>query len=206
MTDAARPDAHLYLVDGTSQLFRAYFAIRGLTGPNGAPTNAVFGFTSMLRKLLKDERPPYLGVAFGFGIPMAYAAAQNLVPDVAWWMLLANVFWAIAYDTEYAMVDKDDDLKIGIKSSAIFFGRFDVIAVMACYAAMLCLLVYIGQFMGYKPYYYIGLLAALVLVCRQYVLIKARNKISCFNAFLHNNWIGFAVFAGIAANYFLSVN
>ena len=148
----------------------------------------------------------YLGVAFGFGIPMAFAAVNDYIPPLAWVLLLTNVFWAIAYDTEYAMVDRDDDLKIGIKSSAIFFGRFDVTAVMACYAAMLCLLVYIGQFMGYKPYYYIGLLAALVLVCRQYVLIKARNKTSCFNAFLHNNWIGFAVFAGIAANYFLSVN
>ncbi len=145
----------------------------------------------------------YLGVAFGFGIPMAFAAVNDYIPPLAWVLLVANVFWAIAYDTEYAMVDRDDDLKIGIKSSAIFFGKYDVIAVMACYAAMLGLLVYVGQFMGYGKYYYIGLGTALVLACRQYVLIKDRNRPDCFKAFLHNNWIGLVIFIGLAIEYYI---
>ncbi|MGB7816057.1 MAG: 4-hydroxybenzoate octaprenyltransferase [Methylotenera sp.] len=144
----------------------------------------------------------YLGVAFGFGIPMAFAAVNDYIPPLAWVLLAANVFWAIAYDTEYAMVDRDDDLKIGIKSSAIFFGKYDVNAVMACYAVMLGLLAYVGQFMGYGKYYYIGLGAALLLACRQYVLIKDRNRADCFKAFLHNNWIGFVLFIGLAAEYY----
>ena len=145
----------------------------------------------------------YLGVAFGFGIPMAFAAVNDYIPPLAWVLLVANVFWAIAYDTEYAMVDRDDDLKIGIKSSAIFFGKYDVIAVMACYAAMLGLLVYVGQFMGDGKYYYIGLGAALILACRQYILIKDRNKTNCFKAFLHNNWIGLVIFIGLAIEYYI---
>ena len=145
----------------------------------------------------------YLGVAFGFGIPMAFAAVNDYIPQLAWVLLAANVFWAIAYDTEYAMVDWDDDLKIGIKSSAIFFGKYDVIAVMLCYGAMLGLLVYVGQFMGYGKYYYIGLGAALALVCRQYVLIKNRNRVDCFKAFLHNNWIGLVIFIGLAIEYYI---
>lgn len=145
----------------------------------------------------------YLGVAFGFGIPMAFAAVNDYIPPLAWVLLVANVFWAIAYDTEYAMVDRDDDLKIGIKSSAIFFGKYDVIAVMACYAAMLGLLVYVGQFMGYGKYYYIGLGAALILACRQYILIKDRNKTNCFKAFLHNNWIGLVIFISLAIEYYI---
>ena len=144
----------------------------------------------------------YLGVAFGFGIPMAFAAVNDYIPPLAWILLAANVFWAIAYDTEYAMVDRDDDLKIGIKSSAIFFGQYDVMAVMACYAILLGLLAYVGNFMGYGKLYFIGLAAALLLVCRQYTLIKNRDKPSCFKAFLHNNWIGLAIFIGLAAHYY----
>lgn len=144
----------------------------------------------------------YLGVAFGFGVPMAFAAVNDYIPPLAWILLGANVFWAIAYDTEYAMVDRDDDLKIGIKSSAIFFGKYDVIAVMASYGAMLGLLVYIGQLMGYGQYYYFGLIAALVLVLWQYKLIQKRFKANCFKAFLHNNWIGLAIFAGLALEYY----
>lgn len=144
----------------------------------------------------------YLGVAFGFGIPMAFAAVNDYIPPLAWVLLTANVFWAMAYDTQYAMVDRDDDVKIGIRSSAIFFGKYDVIAVMICYAMMLGLLVYIGQFMGFNKLYYIGLAAALLLVCRQYVLIKNRDKDNCFKAFLQNNWIGLAIFIGLAAQYY----
>ena len=146
----------------------------------------------------------YLGVAFGFGIPMAFAAVKDTIPPLAWVLLTANVFWAIAYDTEYAMVDRDDDLKIGIKSSAIFFGQYDVIAVMTCYALMLGLLVYVGKFMGFGNYYYIGLAAALMLVLWQYQLIKTRVKADCFNAFLANNWIGFALFMGLVVQYLVA--
>ncbi len=144
----------------------------------------------------------YLGVAFGFGVPMAFAAVNDYIPPLAWILLAANVFWAIAYDTEYAMVDRDDDVKIGIKSSAIFFGKYDVIAVMVCHAIMLVILAYIGKFMGFGMYYFIGLAAALLLVCRQYVLIEKRLKTDCFKAFLHNNWIGLAIFLGLAADYY----
>ena len=143
----------------------------------------------------------YLGVAFGFGIPMAFAAVNDYIPPLAWVLVVANVFWAIAYDTEYAMVDRDDDVKIGIKSSAIFFGQYDVIAIMVCYAIMLGLLAYVGQFMGFNRFYFIGLAAALLLACRQYVLISKRDKTQCFKAFLHNNWIGLAIFIGLAAQY-----
>ena len=146
----------------------------------------------------------YLGIAFGFGIPMAFAAVNDYIPPVAWALLLANVFWAIAYDTEYAMVDRDDDLKIGIKSSALFFGKYDVLAVMLCYAAMLGLLAYIGQYLlGFGIYYYLSLAIAFALVTRQYIAIKKRVKADCFKAFLQNNSIGLAIFAGILAQYYL---
>ncbi len=145
----------------------------------------------------------YLGVAFGFGIPMAFAAVNDYIPPLAWILLTANVFWAMAYDTQYAMVDRDDDMEIGIKSSAIFFGKYDVIAVMICYAIMLGLLAYVGKFMGFGKYYFIGLVTALLLVCRQYILIKSRDKSHCFKAFLHNNWIGLVLFVGLAAEYYL---
>jgi len=144
----------------------------------------------------------YLGLAFGFGIPMAFAAVNDYIPPLAWVLLAANVFWSVAYDTEYAMVDRDDDLKIGIKSSAIFFGKYDVVAVMICYALMLSLLAYVGKFMGFGRFYFIGLGAAIILVCRQYVLIKLRDNSSCFKAFLHNNWIGLVIFLGLAAEYY----
>ena len=144
----------------------------------------------------------YLGLAFGFGIPMAFSAINDYIPSLAWWLLAANVFWAIAYDTEYAMVDRDDDIKIGIKSSAVFFGKHDVLAIMLCYTAMLSILAYVGKFMGFGVYYFIGLAAALVLIAGQYGLIKKRVKTDCFNAFLQNNWIGAVIFLGLAAQYY----
>ena len=143
----------------------------------------------------------YLGVAFGFGIPMAFAAQSNNLPDIAWWLLLANVFWAIAYDTEYAMVDRDDDIRIGIKTAAITFGRFDVAAVMLCYASMLALLAMIGMRLQFGLYYYLGLGAAGLISLYHYSLIRGRRREDCFKAFLHNNWVGGVIFAGIAANY-----
>ena len=145
----------------------------------------------------------YLGVAFGFGIPMAFAAVNDFIPSLAWILLAVNVFWAIAYDTEYAMVDRDDDIKIGIKSSALFFGKYDVLAVMMSYIAMLSLMIYVGQLKAYGTFYYLGLAAALMLIVWQYQLIKKRVKAECFNAFLANNWIGFALFIGLAIQYLL---
>lgn len=145
----------------------------------------------------------YLGVAFGFGIPMAYAAQTESVPGVAWALLAANVFWAIAYDTEYAMVDREDDLKIGIRTSAITFGRFDVAAVMICYAAMLAILVGVGMHLGLSWPYYAGLATAAGLMLYHYSLIRGRDRMACFKAFKHNTWVGAAVFAGIVAHYLL---
>lgn len=143
----------------------------------------------------------YLGIAFGFGIPMAFAAINNHVPAVAWVLLLANVFWAIAYDTEYAMVDRDDDLKIGIKSSAITFGRYDVAAVMLCYLATLLLLAIAGYYLSMHVFYYLGLLLAACVAIYHYFLIRGRDRKNCFKAFLGNNWFGFFVFAGMLVDY-----
>ncbi|MDX9951122.1 MAG: 4-hydroxybenzoate octaprenyltransferase [Methylophilaceae bacterium] len=143
----------------------------------------------------------YLGIAFGFGIPMAFAALTDALPPVAWLMLLANIFWALAYDTEYAMVDRDDDLKIGIRSSAIFFGRHDVAAIMVCYAAMLLLLALVGWLQQLHWPYYLGLVLAAALALYHYRLIRKRERASCFKAFLHNNWLGAAIFVGLLADY-----
>lgn len=145
----------------------------------------------------------YLGIAFGFGIPMAFAAQLGSVPPLAWLLLLANVFWAIAYDTEYAMVDRDDDVRLGIHSSALLFGRFDVVAVMACYGITLALLVWAGQMAGLGWVYHAGLAVASGVALYHYTLIKDRIREKCFTAFLHNNWFGAAVFAGIATDYLL---
>jgi 4-hydroxybenzoate polyprenyltransferase len=145
----------------------------------------------------------YLGIAFGFGIPMAFAAVQNEVPAVAWWLLIANVFWAVAYDTEYAMVDRDDDLKIGIKTSAITFGRFDVAAVMLCYGAALAIDLVCGWVLGLRWWFVGGMVVAAAMALYHYTLIRDRDRMRCFAAFRHNNWLGAAVFIGVALDYAL---
>lgn len=147
----------------------------------------------------------YLGIAFGFGIPMAFAAQTASVPALAWWLLLANVCWTIAYDTEYAMVDRADDLKIGIRTSAITFGRFDVLAVIACYAGFLGLMGWIGISHECGAIYFAALVAALLLVVDQYRRIRRREPAACFTAFLANNRIGAIVFAGVVADYALRI-
>ncbi|PJA58084.1 MAG: 4-hydroxybenzoate octaprenyltransferase, partial [Rhodocyclales bacterium CG_4_9_14_3_um_filter_68_10] len=129
----------------------------------------------------------YLGVAFGFGIPMAFAAQQGTLPPLAWTLLAANMFWAIAYDTEYAMVDREDDLKIGLRSSAITFGRFDVAAVACCYCAFLTILAAVGWQLGRGGFYYAGLALAAGLAAWHVGLIRTRERMRCFRAFLHNN-------------------
>ena len=143
----------------------------------------------------------YLGIAFGFGIPMAFAAIQDTVPAAAWVLLIGNVFWAVAYDTEYAMVDRDDDLKIGIKTSAITFGRYDVAAIMVCYAVHLLLLLWVGLQMGMGVWFLAGLVVAAGIAVYHYTLIRGRERDACFYAFRHNNWLGAAVFGGIALDY-----
>ena len=143
----------------------------------------------------------YLGIAFGFGIPMSYAALWGEVPLEAWLLLAANVFWAIAYDTEYAMVDREDDLKIGIKTSAITFGRHDITAITICYAAALGLLAWVGWSRTIAWPYYLGLVGAAAIALYHLRLIRSREPRQCFRAFLHNIWFGAAVFAGVVASY-----
>ncbi|RPH66702.1 MAG: 4-hydroxybenzoate octaprenyltransferase [Burkholderiales bacterium] len=145
----------------------------------------------------------YLGVAFGFGIPMAFAAVRHELPAAACAMLAANVFWALAYDTEYAMVDREDDLKIGIRTAAITFGRYDVAAVMICYAITLALLGLAGRIEGLGPFYFAGLAAAAAIAGYHYLLIRDRSRDGCFSAFNHNNWFGAAVFGGVVAHYWI---
>lgn len=146
----------------------------------------------------------YLGVAFGFGIPMAFAAHHGTIPPLAWALLAANIFWAVAYDTEYAMVDRDDDIKIGIRSSALFFGRYDIAAVMACYVVMLGILTWVGMEVRLHWPYYAGLAMAGAIALYHYTLIKERERGACFKAFLHNNWLGAVIFAGLFASYRLT--
>lgn len=143
----------------------------------------------------------YLGIAFGFGIPMAFAAQTGTVPGIAWQILAANIFWTIAYDTEYAMVDREDDIKIGIRTSALTFGRYDVLAVMLCYAIMIAMLAHVGIELERGSYYYAGLAVAVFLMIYHYFLIRGRERMRCFKAFLHNNWVGGAVFIGILLDY-----
>ena len=143
----------------------------------------------------------YLGMAFGFGIPMAFAAVLNHLPATAWWLLLANVFWALAYDTEYAMVDREDDLKIGIRTSAITFGHFDVLAVMVCYAVAMSIIFMVGWWIGLRGWFAAGMAVAVICAVHHYYLIRDRDSWRCFAAFRHNNWLGAAVFAGIALDY-----
>lgn len=145
----------------------------------------------------------YLGIAFGFGIPMAFAAETGRLPQLAWIMLLANVFWALAYDTQYAMVDREDDIRIGIRSSARFFGRFDRHAIGICYLAMLLLLAWVGLRIHLHWPFYLGLLLAAAIAIYHLWLIRRRERAACFKAFLHNNWLGAAIFAGLAASYAL---
>ncbi len=142
-----------------------------------------------------------LGVAFGFGIPMAYAAIQERLPLECWMLFAANFFYAFAYDTEYAMVDRDDDARIGIHTSALTLGRWDVAAVMACYALMLALLIAVGHVAGLAWPFYAGLAAAAAMMVHHWRLIRSRSREGAFKAFMHNNWVGAAVFAGIWLGY-----
>jgi 4-hydroxybenzoate polyprenyltransferase len=148
----------------------------------------------------------YLGIAFSFGIPMAFATLTNGVPPIGWLLFAANFFWIIAYDTEYALADYPDDVRIGIRTSAITFGRFVLIAVMLCYVLAIVLLAAVGMRLGLGPTYYAGLLVATGLAAYHLWLIRDRDRHLAFKAFLHNNWFGFAVFAGLAGDYALRLS
>ncbi|MBE7526453.1 MAG: 4-hydroxybenzoate octaprenyltransferase [Burkholderiales bacterium] len=139
----------------------------------------------------------YLGMAFSFGIPMAFAAPTGEIPPLAWLLVLANLFWVIAYDTEYALVDRADDLKIGIQTSAITLGRFDVAGIILCHLVFLGMLAYAGMLLQRGIWFYGALLIALGLVAMQYHMIREREPARCFQAFLHNNRVGAVIFAGI---------
>jgi 4-hydroxybenzoate polyprenyltransferase len=175
------------------------------------PLNALTKQLSVLALLIAGTYPyfkrffaipqAYLGIAFGFGIPMAFAAVTGAVPAVAWWLLAANVFWAVAYDTEYAMVDRDDDIKLGMRTSAITFGRFDVAAVMLCYGAALAIDLVCGWTLGLRWYFVGGIVVAAGIALYHYTLIRGRDRMQCFAAFRHNNWLGAAIFIGVALDY-----
>ena len=141
-----------------------------------------------------------LGVAFSFGIPMAFAAVTGQVPWQAWALLVGNLFWVLAYDTEYAMVDRDDDLKIGMKTSAITLGQWDVWAIMGFYAAFVGVWAWVLDAPS-KPLLMLGLAAAALQAAWHFVLIKDRTRDGCFKAFRLNHWVGFAAFAGVALSY-----
>jgi 4-hydroxybenzoate polyprenyltransferase len=145
----------------------------------------------------------YLGLAFGWGIPMGFAAVLGEVPPVAWVLYVANIFWATAYDTWYAMVDRDDDIRMGAKSTAILFGELDLVAQGVLYALAFAALALVGREAGLGPYYWAGLGVGTAFVAYQFAIARRRDRDACFRAFLNNHWVGMAVFAGIAADYFL---
>ena len=142
-----------------------------------------------------------LGIAFNFGIVIAFAAVQGTVPAVAWWLWLGNLFWVLAYDTEYAMVDRDDDLKIDIKTSAITLGRFDVAGIVAFYLLFLAIWGVALAPYGLGTVFYVALAGALAQAVWHFTLIRTRTREGCFVAFRVNHWLGFTVFAGIAGSY-----
>ncbi len=144
----------------------------------------------------------HLGAAFSFGIPMAFSALAGGVSQQGWLLYVAAVIWTVAYDTMYAMADREDDLKIGVKSTAILFGEFDRLMVGLFQAVFLLALILVGRDLDMGGWYYLGLFAAAVMMAYEQFLIADRNPMHCFQAFLHNHWVGAAIFAGIMAHYF----
>ena len=143
----------------------------------------------------------YLGLAFGWGIPMAFAAVQGTVPPVAWVLYCANILWATAYDTWYAMVDRDDDIRTGSKSTAILFGDLDLVVQGVLYALVFLALYLVGRQAQLGMYYWAAMAVAALLVIYEFVIARHRERDACFRAFLHNNWVGAALFAGIAIHH-----
>jgi 4-hydroxybenzoate polyprenyltransferase len=145
----------------------------------------------------------YLGLAFGWGIPMAFAAVQGTVPPLAWLLFLGNLLWTTGYDTWYAMVDREDDIRAGAKSTAILFGEADLVALGILYAGFFWAMWLVGARAEMGLYYQLGLAAAAVVVLLQFWIARGRGRDECFLAFRANQWVGLAVFAGIAAHYAL---
>jgi 4-hydroxybenzoate polyprenyltransferase len=217
---AQRPVTSGALSVGQALSFGAVLALLafGLVLTTNAPT-IMLSFVALAvtiaypyAKRLVSMPQAVLGVAFSFGIPMAFAAAQGshewtlaaipaAVPALAWWLLVGNLFWVLAYDTEYAMVDRDDDLKIGIRTSAITLGRFDVAGVMAFYAIYLLSWLYLGLKLGLGPLYALGIVAAGLQAAWHFTLIYGRTRDGCFRAFRANHWVGAAVFVGAVLSY-----
>jgi 4-hydroxybenzoate polyprenyltransferase len=187
----------LLLAAGLAGLaFLLVLPLNALTWAMSLPAVLLAGSYPFTKRFLALPQA-YLGLAFSFGIPMAFAASQNTVPLLAWVLFAANTFWTIAYDTEYAMVDRADDLKIGIRTSAITFGRFDVLAIMLCHTLFLLLMGVVGAMAGLGAVYLAGLMAAGVLIMQQYRQIRPREPAACFAAFLANNRVGAVVCAGL---------
>jgi 4-hydroxybenzoate polyprenyltransferase len=144
-----------------------------------------------------------LGLAFGWGIPMAFAAETGQIASIAWLILLINVIWSVIYDTLYAMVDREDDVSIGLKSTAIMFGRFDLLIIRVLKILMIALLVLLGLKLQFSWPWFAGVAIAGVLFARQQYLVRERDRDACFNAFLNNNWVGVAVWTGLLATYLI---
>ncbi len=199
-TGRVSPKEALLLAAGLSLLaFLLILPLNGLTILLSVPALFLAASYPFTKRFLAIPQA-YLGIAFGFSIPMAFAAQQGEVPAIAWLLMLANIFWAIAYDTEYAMVDRDDDIHLNIHSSAILFGRFDVMAVMLCYAITLALLAVAGHWLQLSWIFFAALAIAALIAGYHYTLIKDRRREPCFAAFLHNNWFGGTIFTGIMLN------
>lgn len=145
----------------------------------------------------------YLGMAFGWGIPMSFAAVQGEVPALAWLLYVANILWSTGYDTWYAMVDREDDLRMGSKSTAILFGEMDLIAQGVLYALFLSAMALVGQRAGLGSIYWAALALATLLIAWEFVIARRRERDACFRAFLHNHWVGAVLFAGIALSLWL---
>lgn len=145
---------------------------------------------------------PFMGLAFGWSIIMAFAAQTGEVPKVAWLLLIANILWATAYDTMYAMVDREDDLQIGVKSTAILFGEYDRAIIAALQISFFIVMIMVGQQLEFHTYYYGGLGLAFVFALYQQLLLRDRDEDLCLKAFINNNWLGAAIFAGIGFEYY----
>lgn len=145
-----------------------------------------------------------LGIAFGFGIPMGYATVLGFIPIEAWILFIGNIFWAIAYDTAYAMVDRDDDLRLGLRTSAITFGRFDVLAIAVSYGILFLSQAWIAQLANLSNYFWVGWCLALACAVYHLKLVATRQRDNCFKAFRHNNWLGGFLFLGIALGLVLT--
>ncbi len=164
----------------------------------------VLASTYPLMKRFTHLPQAYLGIAFGWGIPMAFTAHHEAVSLLGWYLLVLNILWTIAYDTMYAMSDREDDLKIGVKSSAILLGNADRAVVGVLQALVVAMFVGLGLYVGFGIWFYAGLLAASGFAVYQQYLIRDRARLPCFQAFLNNNWFGGAVFAGMVLDYALT--